>query len=329
MKSLCFLASSLHRKPTMKWFSLVVICIFSLFSNATEKCVSGVRASRDIFVSGKKGITVQAYETVSSENIEKLATHNFDEKDPTKFGFKAVAFSFPFHRPIILFFPTGNGKKSYNVHHRDGLTVAINLAQENYLRQLEQQERLFDQIVTENPTPSPMDLNSQKAQAYFRKSLDSALNFLDLLVPRPPEDVIKPRGLQGTDQHDSIFFIYQLAQGYQFSGHKKNGRYVVETMSLDSSITKYQAHQLRFPISYEYNELLVKDILTRIDLDVYGIESIFFPKDIVWMESFPLTPGGLYQTSHGTVAPMHRVPEDLVKELNTLINISSKPKKSN
>lgn len=72
---------------------------------------------------------VALYRAVTSNNIGEIFKHNYQRRDLRKFGAKAVVTSLPGQPTRVYFFPTGEGKQSWNIHHVDAITSALNESQ--------------------------------------------------------------------------------------------------------------------------------------------------------------------------------------------------------
>ncbi len=58
--------------------------------------------------------------------MNQLFVHNYDWRNPKAVGAKAVVTMLPGEAAQVYFFPTGRGRKSWNIHHVDAISVALN-----------------------------------------------------------------------------------------------------------------------------------------------------------------------------------------------------------
>ncbi len=73
-----------------------------------------------------KNREVALYPYLTPGNADQLFVHNYDWRNPTAFGVKAVVTKLPGESSQIYFFPTGKARKSWNIHHVDAISVALN-----------------------------------------------------------------------------------------------------------------------------------------------------------------------------------------------------------
>lgn len=129
-------------------------------------------------ITGTKGVAVPLFYKLSAENIHQVFTHKFDRLRMNTFGAKTIAISLDGQEPTIYFFPTGIGKRGFNVLHRDALSNAL---EEEIIRSL-----------------LPFDNSSISAPQKTKVLIDSLYHSIEamtaLLAPDTLIDMVKKRG---------------------------------------------------------------------------------------------------------------------------------------
>ncbi len=120
-----------HSRP-IKYLG-VFIFLTLLYANAS----AGAFTCNELFLnkdlpsaqtvrSTTKDKEVPLYPYLTRGNADQLFVHNYDWRNPTAFGVKAVVTKLLGEAAQVYFFPTGKGRKSWSIHHVDAISVALN-----------------------------------------------------------------------------------------------------------------------------------------------------------------------------------------------------------
>jgi hypothetical protein len=103
-----------------------LLCSHSLALQCQELFSSKDLPSNKRVRSSTEALEVPLYTALTLHNFEQVFTHNYDHWDLSRFGAKAVVTSLPGEPLQVYFFPSGKEKKSWNIHHVDAISVALN-----------------------------------------------------------------------------------------------------------------------------------------------------------------------------------------------------------
>ncbi len=89
-------------------------------------CYSLFERSETLYVESlEAGYASPLVNRIDSDNLLTVFSHNFIKNNSDVFGAKAVGIAMPGERPQVVFFATGEGHKSWDVHHAEALNVLL------------------------------------------------------------------------------------------------------------------------------------------------------------------------------------------------------------
>jgi hypothetical protein len=252
------------------------------------------------YVTGKKGVKVPLYTAISKANFGEIFKHSLDVDHPDTLIAKAVAISIDprsGRTPTIYFFPTGMRHQSYNVHHRDALSVALEMESLRDFASDEFYRELINRHAAENQIPPDVTAKALRALESFASTRAMITSFF---IPDGFPAEIKERRT-GSDLDPQKFETINRAQGYQLQAQKRNGQWKIVGLQLDSSITSYQ-RRAPIPPSFEFQQYLLAEVQKRIEANVIGFNQVEVPSGFRWLEdykqnadgSFNMPSGGIY-----------------------------------
>lgn len=105
---------------------LTLLSFHSQALQCRELFTSKDRPSNKMVRSSTEDLEVPLYTALTSQNFEQIFTHNYEGWNLDRFGAKAIVTSLPGEPLQVYFFRSGEGKTSWNIHHVDAISVALN-----------------------------------------------------------------------------------------------------------------------------------------------------------------------------------------------------------
>lgn len=109
-----------------KLILLFVTCCTPVIAHAAGPSCRALFETQSIYVQSIDGpYQSQLVEQITESNLLTIFSHNYWKGNNDIFGAKAIGIAMPGERPQIFFFATGEGSKTWNVHHANALNAVL------------------------------------------------------------------------------------------------------------------------------------------------------------------------------------------------------------